>query len=108
MQNYEWTINGQKWPDVTPIKVSMGNYVLADIVNNSMMSHPMHLHGYKFKVLEINGQHIKDGAIQDTILVMPHTSVKVVFIADNPGKWFFHCHSLYHMHSGMMAYIQTY
>lgn len=107
MKHYVWTISGQKWPDVTPIMVGMGNIVIADIINNSMMSHPMHLHGYKFKIIEINGKHIKDGAIHDTILVMPHTNLKVAFIVDNPGKWFFHCHSLYHMHAGMMAYIQT-
>jgi FtsP/CotA-like multicopper oxidase with cupredoxin domain len=71
-----------------------------------MMAHPMHLHGYAFKIIEVNGKKV-DGAIRDTILVMPNSSVKVIFDATTPGKWLIHCHTLYHMHTGMMTYIDV-
>ncbi|MFN8770086.1 MAG: multicopper oxidase family protein [Neisseriaceae bacterium] len=106
MKSYVWTINGQIWPSVTPIRIGMNNEVQADVINNTMMSHPIHLHGFKFKVTAIDGKKV-NGAIHDTILVSPHSTVKVIFFVDSPGKWFFHCHSLYHMHRGMMAYVQT-
>ncbi|MDQ5922261.1 MAG: hypothetical protein QG673_2320 [Pseudomonadota bacterium] len=106
MKDYIWTINNQQWPNSTPIYVNLGSNITALITNNSMMAHPMHLHGYRFKIIAINGKKI-NGALQDTILVEPHSTVEVEFYADNPGKWFFHCHSLYHMYRGMMTYIQT-
>jgi FtsP/CotA-like multicopper oxidase with cupredoxin domain len=70
--------------------------------NTTMMSHPMHLHGPSFQVTEINGQSFA-GAMRDTVLVTPRTTVKVVFDADNPGLWAFHCHNLYHMEAGMFT-----
>ena len=70
--------------------------------NTTMMSHPMHLHGHVFQVVEVNGKPIR-GAIRDTILVPPKATVKVAFDADNPGLWAFHCHNLYHMAAGMFG-----
>jgi FtsP/CotA-like multicopper oxidase with cupredoxin domain len=67
-----------------------------------MMSHPMHLHGHVFQIVEINGKAIA-GAVRDTILVPPKATVKVAFDADNPGLWAFHCHNLYHMAAGMFS-----
>ena len=106
MKSYTWTINNQIWPNVTPIEVKLDTPVEAIITNNSMMSHPIHLHGYDFQVIQIDNKKI-NGAWRDTIIVQPHSKVIVKFYANNPGKWFFHCHSLYHMHSGMMAYIEV-
>ena len=70
--------------------------------NGTMMAHPMHLHGHSFQVTEINGRALA-GAIRDTVLVPPRTTVKVIFDADNPGLWAYHCHNLYHMAAGMFT-----
>jgi FtsP/CotA-like multicopper oxidase with cupredoxin domain len=72
------------------------------LVNQSMMAHPMHLHGHVFQVIAIDGRPIA-GAMRDTVLVPPMTRVRFAFDADNPGRWAFHCHNLYHMETGMMT-----
>jgi FtsP/CotA-like multicopper oxidase with cupredoxin domain len=67
-----------------------------------MMPHPMHLHGHAFQVIAIDGRQI-NGAVRDTVLVMPMSRVRIAFDANNPGRWPFHCHNLYHMATGMMT-----
>jgi FtsP/CotA-like multicopper oxidase with cupredoxin domain len=71
-------------------------------VNKTMMSHPMHLHGHTFQVVEIDGRRIS-GARRDTVLVTPGRRVVVAFDADNPGLWAMHCHLLYHLDAGMFT-----
>ena len=71
------------------------------------MSHPMHIHGHVFKVVSLNGKPITDGVIRDTIYVRPNSTVTVALKADVKCKWFLHCHMLYHMHSGMMTFVET-
>lgn len=107
MQKYIWMINKQIWPNVKPIMIKKGDRVEMVIHNNTMMSHPMHLHGYVFKVEEINGKKLANGALRDTVLVQPNSTVRIVFDADIAGKWFMHCHMLYHMHAGMMTFIDV-
>lgn len=103
MQGYRWSINNVVWAkDVRPLKVSEGERVELVITNQTMMPHPMHLHGHSFQVVAINGNRFA-GALRDTVLVPPKTTVTVVFDADNPGWWAFHCHLLYHQHAGMFA-----
>ena len=68
------------------------------------MSHPMHLHGHVFQVIEIGGLPV-DGAVRDTVLVPPMTDIMIAFDADNPGNWAYHCHNLYHMDAGMFSYL---
>jgi FtsP/CotA-like multicopper oxidase with cupredoxin domain len=104
MAKYQWSINGQVWPNVKPIEIKQGSRVELFFYNNTMMAHPMHLHGFAFKVVSINGKNI-NGAMRDTIEILPHETVKVVFDADEPGKWFLHCHIGWHMPTGMMTYI---
>lgn len=106
MSPYVWQINGQSWPNVTPFKVKQGQRVEMDFTNKSMMSHPMHLHGYTFKVVEVNGHKI-NGALRDTVLILPGETVKVVFDANETGKWFLHCHLAWHMPTGMMTYLEV-
>lgn len=106
MSPYAWQINHQTWPNVTPVKIKQGSRVELDFINKSMMAHPMHIHGYSFKVVEVNGKKI-NGSIRDTILVLPNSSVKVIFDATELGKWLIHCHTLYHMHTGMMTYLEV-
>jgi FtsP/CotA-like multicopper oxidase with cupredoxin domain len=102
MSPYAWSMNKEFWPNITPLMVSSGQRVAIDMVNPTMMAHPMHLHGHAFQVVAINGTPML-GAVRDTVLVPPMGSVRVAFDANNPGRWVFHCHNLYHMMTGMMT-----
>lgn len=102
MELYEWMLNGRAWPNFQPLFVKEGERVELAFVNQTMMSHPMHLHGHFFQITEINGQQV-EGALRDTILVLPKTTVKIQFDANNPGNWALHCHNLYHLYAGMMT-----
>jgi FtsP/CotA-like multicopper oxidase with cupredoxin domain len=105
MAKYIWTINNQTWPEATPIVVEKDQRVEIIIENNSSMSHPMHLHGHVFQVTAFNGKEI-EGAIRDTVLVMPNSTISIQFDANNPGVWPFHCHVLYHMEAGMFTVVR--
>jgi len=105
MRPYVWSMNGEYWPKVTPLMLNRGQRVEIDLVNQTMMSHPMHLHGHTFQVIAINGRPIQ-GAVRDTVLVAPKARVRIAFDADNPGRWAFHCHNLYHMQAGMVTEIR--
>ena len=85
--------------------VKRGQRVAIDIVNHSMMSHPIHLHGHAFQVVGINGRKMA-GALRDTVLAPARGRVTVAFDADNPGRWPLHCHNLYHMATGMMTEVR--
>ena len=72
-------------PEVTPLMLSKGQRVEIDLVNRTMMAHPIHLHGHVFQVIAIDGRPIQ-GAVRDTVLVAPMTGrVRIAFDADNPG-----------------------
>ena len=105
MAPYAWSMNGEFWPHVTPLMIATGRRVAIEMVNTSMMAHPMHLHGHTFQVMALNGVPLA-GAVRDTVLVPPMGSVTIAFDADNPGRWAFHCHNLYHMVTGMMTEIR--
>jgi FtsP/CotA-like multicopper oxidase with cupredoxin domain len=102
MAPYAWSINGQLWPDVDPPVIRMGQRVVIEMQNRTMMAHPMHLHGHHFQVIALNGSEL-EGAVRDTVLVPMMGTVRIAFDADNPGRWPFHCHNLYHMVTGMMT-----
>lgn len=98
MGEYAWAIDGQRYPEADPLEVSEGERVRFEMQNMSMMAHPMHLHGHSFRVNNGTGRE----PFKDTVLVEPHMgAITFDFVADNPGEWFFHCHNLYHMESGM-------
>ncbi len=98
MQRWTWGFDGKKFSQAEAIAVKLGERVRFTLVNDTMMEHPIHLHGFLFS-LE-NGQ---DGALplKHTLNVKPGGRASVVFTADVPGHWAFHCHLLYHMESGM-------
>jgi FtsP/CotA-like multicopper oxidase with cupredoxin domain len=99
MSSYNWAMqNG----DVHSVRI--GERTEITMHNISMMTHPMHLHGHHFQVIEVDGRPVQ-GALRDTVTVPPMASVTIAFDAPNPGIWAFHCHHLYHMVSGMMAYV---
>jgi FtsP/CotA-like multicopper oxidase with cupredoxin domain len=103
MASYVWSINDVPWTkDAPPLPVAEGERVELVIVNKNPMPHPMHLHGHEFQVVEIDG-HRFAGAVRDTVLVRPGGRVVVVFDANNPGWWAFHCHLLYHLAAGMFT-----
>jgi FtsP/CotA-like multicopper oxidase with cupredoxin domain len=105
MAPYAWSLNGEVWPDVKPLMIAKGQRVAIEMVNHTMMAHPMHLHGHAFQVTDLNGTSLA-GAVRDTVLVPPMDSVTIAFDADNPGRWAFHCHNLYHMMTGMMTEVR--
>jgi FtsP/CotA-like multicopper oxidase with cupredoxin domain len=100
MHSPYWTINGQIYPYAEHLVVRRGERIGITYWNHSMMPHPMHLHGHFFKV--VNPLLPRDFWImKDTINVDPMRRVEIEFLADNPGRWFHHCHNLYHMEAGM-------
>ena len=105
MAGYRWGLNGRAYGEDTPLMVARGQRVELVMTNQTMMAHPMHLHGHFFQVVAIGGRRLA-GAVRDTVLVPPMQSVTVAFDADNPGRWAFHCHNLYHMEAGMMTTVQ--
>ncbi len=102
MSPYAWTLDDRSWANRNKLEVRQGQRVELAFMNHSMMAHPMHLHGHHFQVVELNGRRLS-GAVRDTVLVPPMATVTVAFEADNPGRWLYHCHNLYHMMSGMMS-----
>ena len=100
MERYIWTINGKKFSDATPLKVKYGERIRIKFINDSMMAHPMHLHGM-FMQLE-NGQTAAEMPNKHTLIVPPGKTVTALLTADELGEWAIHCHLLYHMSAGMM------
>lgn len=92
---YSHGIDGKRFPDISPIKVAEGERLRLRIVNDTMMFHPIHLHGHTFQM-------VGDGsARKDTVNVLPMTAVEIDVAADNPGQWMLHCHNTYHLETGM-------
>ncbi|PKR90007.1 copper oxidase [Pleomorphomonas diazotrophica] len=98
MAGYTWSMPGSE-----AIRVTKGQRVEIDMRNASMMAHPMHLHGHHFQVVGLDGGPRFSGAVRDTVLVPPNRTVTIAIDAENPGRWAFHCHHLYHMAAGMMG-----
>ncbi|MGJ8758378.1 copper resistance system multicopper oxidase [Acinetobacter sp. HC8-3S] len=100
MERYMWTMNGKKFSDAEPLQVKYGERIRLKFINDSMMAHPMHLHGM-FMQLE-NGQAAIDMPNKHTVVVPPGQTVTALLTADELGEWAIHCHLLYHMSAGMM------
>ncbi|MGQ1155607.1 multicopper oxidase domain-containing protein [Acinetobacter baumannii] len=100
MERYIWTINGKKFNETEPFKVKYGERIRLKFVNDSMMAHPMHLHGM-FMQLE-NGQDASNMPNKHTVIVPAGKTVTTLLTADELGEWAIHCHLLYHMSAGMM------
>lgn len=101
MERYIWTLNGRKSSEADPIELHYGERVKLTFVNESMMAHPMHLHGMFVQL--VNGQPADRLPNKHVVNVAPGSSYSVMLTADEPGEWAFHCHLLYHMNSGMMT-----
>ena len=101
MERYIWTLNGRKASEADPIELQYGERVKLTFVNESMMAHPMHLHGMFVQL--VNGQPADRLPNKHVVNVAPGSSYSVMLTADEPGEWAFHCHLLYHMNSGMVT-----
>ena len=101
MERYIWTLNGAKAEDAEPLNLRFGERVKLTFVNETMMAHPMHLHGMFVQL--VNGQPADRLPNKHVVSVTPGASYSVLLTANEPGEWAFHCHLLYHMASGMMT-----
>ena len=98
MERYIWSINGVKESDAEPIRLQYGERVRFKFVNETMMTHPMHLHGM-WSILDVGAD--KWNPVKHVISVAPGTTVYMETEVDAPGKWAFHCHLSYHAAAGM-------
>jgi len=99
MNRYVWTINHKTVSERDKILIKKGENVRIILTNNSMMRHPMHLHGHFFRVVNGQGTH---APLKNVLDIMPMETDTLEFNASEEyGDWFFHCHILYHMMSGM-------
>lgn len=98
MNRYVWSINNRTLGEWDKILIKQGEKVRIILTNNSMMRHPMHLHGHDFRVLGAQGEY---APFKNTIDIMPMETDTLEFAANKDGDWFFHCHILYHMMAGM-------
>jgi FtsP/CotA-like multicopper oxidase with cupredoxin domain len=105
MAKYSWTINGAAYPNQNSLGVKENERVEIVFRNDTGMTHPMHLHGHDVEVTEIDGTKVQ-GAVRDTLIVPPKSTIKVVFDANNRGVWAFHCHILYHAAVGMFTVLK--
>lgn len=101
-----WSINGHLFPDVPSYTVREGDIVRFRIENHSGGVHPMHLHGHHAVIVARNGKPARGTPLSvDSIDVQDGESVDIVFKADNPGVWMFHCHNLPHAADGLVAHL---
>jgi FtsP/CotA-like multicopper oxidase with cupredoxin domain len=101
-----WTINGNLWPDVPMFAVSEGDIVRMTLQNSSGKVHPMHLHGHHAVVLSRDGQPATGSPWWvDSLDVANGDSYEIAFVADNPGIWMDHCHTLAHAKQGLVAHL---
>jgi FtsP/CotA-like multicopper oxidase with cupredoxin domain len=105
MMRYIWTINDKTVGEDSVIPVKRGEVLQLELVNNSMMHHPMHLHGHFFRLLMQDGPDPRFAPLKHTVDVPPMSRRLIEFYANEEKDWAFHCHLLYHMHAGMMKVI---
>ncbi|MBP1163787.1 CopA family copper-resistance protein [Chryseobacterium sp. PvR013] len=98
MNHYLWTLDNKTVTETDKILIKKGEIVRIKLYNNSMMRHPMHLHGHDFRLINSKGEY---SPLKNVVDIMPMETVTIEFAANQDGDWFFHCHILYHMMAGM-------
>ncbi len=98
MRNYLWTLDNKTVGESDKILIKKGEVLRITMYNNSMMRHPMHLHGHDFRVINAQGEY---APLKNVLDIMPMETNTIEFPANQDGDWFFHCHILYHMMTGM-------
>jgi len=105
MERFMWSFDGEKMSDHhEPIPFIEGERVRVNLINDTMMGHPIHIHGHFFELVTGHGDH---SPRKHTVIVQPGGKVSWDFTADAVGDWAFHCHLLYHMHAGMMRVVSV-
>lgn len=112
-QKTNWSINRESWPDgghssVPPplFTLKQGRSYVAELTNETPHVHPIHLHGFTFKVLEQTRAGTPEH-YADTVLLTPNDRITIAFVADRPGDWMVHCHLIEHQETGMMGYVKV-
>lgn len=98
MERFIWGFDGKTFSEAPPVPVKLGERVRFVLVNDTMMEHPIHLHGYLVALENGQGNRLP---LKHTVGVKPGERLSFVFTANEPGRWAFHCHLLYHMAAGM-------
>ncbi|WP_167595390.1 multicopper oxidase domain-containing protein [Chryseobacterium indologenes] len=98
MNHYLWTLDNKTVTETDKILIKKGEVLRIKLYNNSMMRHPMHLHGHDFRLINSKGEY---SPLKNVVDIMPMETVTIEFAANQDGDWFFHCHILYHMMAGM-------
>ena len=102
----DFVVNKEPHHRDRPVKV--GELQVWDVVNDTLMDHPFHLHGFFFQVLEVNGRPPEFLSWEDTVNVPPRSRVRIAWMPDDrPGEWMYHCHILEHHASGMMGHFEV-
>jgi CopA family copper-resistance protein len=105
MERFMWSFDGVKMSDtMKPFPFLQGERVRVNLINDTMMGHPIHLHGHFFELVTGHGDHAPR---KHTVLVAPGGKVSFDLTADAVGDWAFHCHLLYHMMAGMMRVVSV-
>ena len=104
MERFMWGFDGKKFSEVGPIELKRGERVRFTLINDTMMEHPMHLHGLWS---ELENGHSEYRPYKHTIIIKPGERVSFLVNADEPGRWAFHCHLLYHMEAGMFREVRV-
>ncbi|MGL5098794.1 MAG: multicopper oxidase domain-containing protein [Fusobacteriaceae bacterium] len=102
MENYIWSFNNKTLIESDKIFIKKGEKVRFVLENETMMHHPIHLHGHFFRVINKHGEY---SPIKHTVDVPPFGNIVIEFLGDEEKDWFFHCHNLYHMKTGMARVI---
>ena len=87
--------------------LTLGRTYIFNLKNVTQYHHPIHLHGHTFTVLELDSKKLETPFHTDTVLLGKNGSAKAAFVADNPGRWMYHCHVIEHMKTGLMGYIEV-
>ncbi|MAT51643.1 MAG: copper resistance protein CopA [Porticoccaceae bacterium] len=105
MERYMWSFDGQQFHEVTsPIDFPYGERVRLVLVNDTMMEHPIHLHGMFMELENDQGDYLP---FKHTVSVKPAERMSLLITANEPGRWAFHCHFLYHMEMGMFRVVRV-
>ena len=104
MDRYMWSFDGQKFSDAKPVHLRLGERVRIVLVNDTMMPHPIHLHGMWSELETPTGEF---QVRKHTIMVQPAQRISYLVHADTPGSWAYHCHLLYHMEAGMFREVKV-
>ena len=104
MERYIWSFNGQKFSEATPLHLGHNERVRLVLVNDTMMTHPIHLHGMWSELVDDDGHFL---VRKHTVTVQPAQRMVYLVTADALGAWAYHCHLLYHMEAGMFREVRV-